>query len=339
MYVQAEGLTKIFYTEFFLRIPRTQIPDQEFFQQFSYDYQPSLSLIMQTGTDMLRRSLQRTLRLELTRPVALASCQINPWCNSNTKVRTFTGKLEPFEPEAYNTRPIKIPLPLTVKKNKRGKERATTEWVTITSTPMFALLDDVLRGIEQAFQQAFERQADNEVSLDMCRVVEARMILSRMKRPAGWFVRFEHPAVASCLVNITSSQPLIVGWKPASVMFSYRPQTSNPAFHEAFQLDDSVLRVEGVHRGASEANLRTFFQNHRLADERFGNPAIQKVIAATDGNHIFRKPNQPIYSTFWVRFEDASWARAAVRERQGVLIFGHRVSLIQYPRQLIPPQM
>jgi hypothetical protein len=314
---------------------------------------------------------------------------------------------------------------------KRGGRPPPTEWVTINSTPKFAVLEDVLQGVEEVLatneatiDRALQRDARQHAknlsrnhqnrgppdpdaknsdtpdsvtgttkdtthaefpqsiqeiqelhNLPSHMVTEARMILSRMKRPAGWFVRFPHPTIAREFARLSryganyhkrSNQhdkqpprsPMRVGWKEATVALAVDPQQSNSAFKESvenMQLDDSVVRMERVHYSVPPSTLRSFFKYHQLADERFGICAIQKVVEGVGNRYRAHGRNrQPEYrqaprvpsdesmltvdsefSTYLVRFDDPSWARAAVREKQGIPLHGQRLFLMQYPKQLL----
>mmetsp|Transcript_28199 Transcript_28199/g.40389 ORF Transcript_28199/g.40389 Transcript_28199/m.40389 type:complete len:336 (+) Transcript_28199:145-1152(+) len=247
-------------------------------------------------------------------------------------------------------------------------------WVSISSTPHFATLDDILLGISQSMEyiirsreeeksQIFIRD-DNDNLFDMneyrqeknlpCHMAtEARMILSRKKRPVGWFVKFPHALIAKELVRQSAHIPCRIGWKRVfpshfdpSLSANTMRQWREPV--DVLKLDETAVRVENVPRNCSEDTIRSFFRWFELADDTHGRPpAVVRLIEARkhdDENNTDRKksdskkPWNPKFHTFLVRFSDVAMARAAVRERHLAELLGEKLYLNHYPRQLVKVQ-
>jgi hypothetical protein len=262
-------------------------------------------------------------------------------------------------------------------KNSSNALKSSKEggWVSITSTPHFATLDDVLLGVSQSMECIRSReetpllipvdkhedgteelisfstyQEKNNLPCHMA--IEARMILSRKKRPTGWFVRFPHVSIANEFVRQSESIPCKIGWKRVfpshfdpfldkSTLWQWREPV------DILKLDQSSVRVENVPWPCTEEALRSYFRWFEIADDSGGKPpAVVRLIEASrpsrnaeraDSVHKAddRKKWNPKFHTFLVRFSDASIARAAVRERHLGEMMGQKVYLNQYPRQLI----
>ena len=210
-----------------------------------------------------------------------------------------------------------------------------------------------------------QAQAENEYiypTEDIYRWVhEAKIILSPYGRPTGWRLKFANRSIASALLRSTGKQnPLMCGWKivtanewtPAKekrmeqkfnieTSMDQTQSTTPPRVrvvepigkhhlnYDAIDgnhlhwLDDSVLRIENCNEEVDEQNLLHIFSRYELRS-----PSIVKWTGKTvDGKRA------PL--TFLVRFMDASWARAALREKQATVIHGAAIRLVQYPRQLL----
>lgn len=243
-------------------------------------------------------------------------------------------------------------------------------WVSISSTPHFATLDDILLGISQSMENIIQSRGeemplyDNDKLFDMneyrqernlpCHMAtEARMMLSRKKRPVGWFVKFPHALIAKELVRQSAHIPCLIGWKrvfpshfdpflSANTMRQWREPV------DVLKLDETAVRVENVPRNCSEDTIRSFFRWFELADDTHGRPpAVARLIEAKtpdDENNTDRKKSDskkvwnPKFHTFLVRFSDVAMARAAVRERHLAELLGEKLYLNQYPRQLVKVQ-
>jgi len=327
----------------------------------------------------------------------------------------------PFRENISNTaaaNPVEI---ATDKQQKRQQhrpypERGPTKWISISSTPPFATLYDILLGVTQSMdylrarkpeerplripryyspeeqvndnvndsisstqnseegslveqgqgetdtipqqkqqQQPPERKrTPRNKSVDLNEyqqtrnlpphmVIEARMILSLLKRPAGWYIRFPHALIAREFVRQSRNNdtPCRIGWKRVHPHLFYPNlnAATNRLWNEpvdTLMLDDTVVRVENVPWRCNDDTIRSFFRWYELADERGegARPAVERVVEAKVQIGV-NKPMLPKYHTYLVRFGDAAMARAAVRERHLVDLFGETLLLTQYPSQLL----
>ena len=89
-------------------------------------------------------------------------------------------------------------------------------------------------------------------------------------------------------------------------------------------LDDSVVRVENCHDKVCEQDLLHVFSRYDLK--------APSVLRWT-GDRSLDTKKAP--SVFLVRFADAAWARAALREKQSYLLYENSIRLVQFPKQLI----
>jgi hypothetical protein len=175
-------------------------------------------------------------------------------------------------------------------------------------------------------------------------VRQAKVILSPFARPNGWYFQFENRSVVFALLRHAQETPIRCTWKE-TIVREYKSANGNngadPVSHGNFLLDegvsDNTLRVENCPYGVTDASLLNFFSRYDLRMDR---NAIHRWNGVTsDGKSC---PE----TTVLVHFADASWARAALREKQGTFMskFGAVVSqfknpkplhLEQYPRQIL----
>ena len=193
-------------------------------------------------------------------------------------------------------------------------------------------------------------------------VDEARIILSPYGRPAGWKVKFLNRSIVYAFLNSTRERDLMCAWKVIAAeewniqlerkimpeemkphletsfrkvsanekIKSIQPLGNNHRFYEELSLDidsldwldDSVVRVENCDERVTEQDLLHVFSRYDLLS-----PSIVRWVSKSE--------HQEESLVFFVRCADASWARAAVREKQSHVICGKHIRLIQFPRQLI----
>ena len=159
-------------------------------------------------------------------------------------------------------------------------------------------------------------------------IEEARLILSPYARPTGWYVRLAHRSMAQALlVRSRKGDPLKICYQRVA-MREYRAE-------EEFKgslpvISDATIRVENCANNVSKVAFLNFFSRFDLSMEH--ESVVQWSGETPDGR-------TPSSFTYLVHFSDASWARAAIRERQGAFLSRHRVRLIQYPRQIIQDGM
>ena len=195
-------------------------------------------------------------------------------------------------------------------------------------------------------------------------VDEARVMLSPRGRPAGWKIKFLNRSIIYAFLNSTQERALMCSWRvvaaqewspkverdimppeltpKVTVSFdkvstdekfsALEPIGNNRSFYDELELDplrmnwldDSVVRVENCSEQVSEQDLLHVFSRYDLKS-----PSVVRWVSG--GSDVTRDP----IPSFFVRFAGASWARAAVREKQSTIICGKAIRLIQFPRQLI----
>jgi hypothetical protein len=176
-------------------------------------------------------------------------------------------------------------------------------------------------------------------------VRQAMIILSPFGRPTGWYLRLDNRSVVYVLLKHAEENPLQCTWKTVKVQEYQSPNghmSEEPLTHGNCivhrRLSDHTLRVENCPTSVSNISLMNFFSRYDL---QFGEDAIERWQGVTNDG----KKCPP--TTCLVHFADASWARAALREKQATFIskFGrqvvtddsnpHPLRLIQYPRQIL----
>jgi hypothetical protein len=200
-------------------------------------------------------------------------------------------------------------------------------------------------------------------------VHEARMLLSPYGRPLGWKLKFANRSILYALLVRAKNNPVKCSWKTvqldslsaqiqqqlddhfppqeAYVEFAFvkptrpfirdddnvnviQPFGNNHLYYDDLDiktlewLDDSVVRVENCDPKVDEQDLLRVFGAYDLKA-----PSIVRWLGKT--NDGIKAP-----LTFFVRFADADWARAATREKQGSVMGSKAIRLVQFPKQRIP---
>ena len=238
-------------------------------------------------------------------------------------------------------------LPCRHHLDPQGKKLPTSSWVQITGTLPITSLNDVLSSIEQLLHNQFTSR-DGVVDLEApwnpirdedipllhmteddkdapYRVQEAHVVLSPFGRPTGWKLKLANPSMVHALRKLKCIQ---VGWKTVQVKVIH-PETGGEKKYatnqvDGYVVDDSMVRFESCPDTMTAEQLRMLMSRFELA--RSGPTVLPWKKATSDGKS---------HNMFIVRFLDASWARAAVREKQSMYRDGRRLRLIQFPKQLL----
>ena len=148
----------------------------------------------------------------------------------------------------------------------------------------------------------------------------AHLVLSPFGRPTGWYLKFPNRSIVNSIVSHAQNHPLLCAWKPIKVSeYEYRPDplSPNPV------VTDSMIRFENSPRSLSADQLRLMLSRYDLAPE--GNTVVQWK-GSVEGK------TAPLM--FVVRFANASWARAALRDLQSTMVENKTLVLAQYPQQI-----
>ena len=188
-------------------------------------------------------------------------------------------------------------------------------------------------------------------------VQKAKLIISPFARPTGWYLQFANRSIVYSLLRHAQERPIRSSCRPVRIKeYKHRileqnidPNTidnDHPLSYGNLLLNDditdSTLRVENCPVFVTEASMLNFFSRYDLKSSVgiHKNKAIQHWSGTTEDG----KQCPP--STYLVHFADASWARAALREKQGKymsklgqLVICHKnpkpLHLVQYPRQIL----
>jgi len=158
-------------------------------------------------------------------------------------------------------------------------------------------------------------------------IVEAKLILSPFARPTGWYVRLAHRSLAQALlVKSRNSKNFSIAHKLVKVK-EYRPAKNGPQF-EGFipGISDATIRVENCPDHLPKLAFLNLFS-------RFDLSMTTESVVSWKG--VTPKGKEASSQTYLVHFADPSWARAAIRERQGAEVSGMSLRLVQFPRQLL----
>jgi hypothetical protein len=164
------------------------------------------------------------------------------------------------------------------------------------------------------------------------RVRKAHVVLSPFGRPTGWNLELANASMVNALLSASNdsriSGSIRIGWKFAQVK-EYHPPPSpvnkDPKDSTTMlAVDDTMVRFESCPNTLTQDHLRHLLSRYELA--MTGETIVKWKGMTNTGDY------PPL--TYVVRFSDAAWARAAVREMQAFELEGKIIKLIQYPRQL-----
>lgn len=186
-----------------------------------------------------------------------------------------------------------------------------------TAAPMLKLSEEDIAARSSSHQQGRHPYIE-----------EARLILSPYARPTGWYVRLAHRSMAQALlVRSRKDDPLKICYQQVAM----REYKAEEEFKGSLPvISDATIRVENCPKDLTKLAFLNFFSRFDLSMEH-------ESIVQWSG--VTPEGRAPSSLTYLVHFSDASWARAAIRERQGAFMSGHQVRLIQYPRQIIQDGM
>lgn len=236
----------------------------------------------------------------------------------------------------------------------------SSTWVQVEGISPISTLDAILAGIQKALNveekhgiinldalwsrgepiPCLPRQQHETVYKDKW-VRKAKLILSPFGRPTGWYLQFDNRSVVYALLMHAQHTPVFCTWKAVKIkeykgIGAVDEPINNGNFVLNERVSDHTLRVENCPANISETSLLNFFTRFDL---QCGD-AVQRWEGVTSDG----KKAPP--TTFLVHFADASWARAALREKQSLFMRKYGCSfvadeknpqplrLVQYPRQM-----
>ena len=165
---------------------------------------------------------------------------------------------------------------------------------------------------------------DNENAI----VQAAHVVISPFGRPNGWLLKLANRSLVNAVLSRSQQNHIHVTWKVVQVKeYEYSKEKEieqDPAHANGLLVDDSMVRFENCPYGFKEEELRLRLSRFDLAPT--GKTVIKWKGETTDGKKA------PLM--YVVRFADASWARAAVRELQSMKINEKTIKLVQYPNQM-----
>lgn len=210
-----------------------------------------------------------------------------------------------------------------------GERVAQSHWVQIDSIPPTSSLEAVLQGITTALEKESQRGiADLDAPWDPVDPVpslnsnnnssdewiqKAVVNLSTLARPTGWFIQLQNRSLAQALMNQANDSGLWCAWKRVVV-------TEPREQHAYYNVSDATIRVENCPPKTPHIQVMNLFSRYDLK--------TVKPVEAWKGR------NDDKSMTFLVHFSDASWARSALREKQGEFMNSNKLLLVQFPRQI-----
>lgn len=218
-----------------------------------------------------------------------------------------------------------------------GRKVAASDWVQIDGIPPISSLGAITKGVENALNTEAKRGIINvDATWDPILrepipflpkysgqwISQAQIELSPFGRPKGWFLQLPNRSIAHALLTYAAETPVLCAWKPIIV----RSVTYEKVLEKQYpEISDATLRVENCPAGLRTVDLANFFARYDLAMDR--QSIVRWEGVTPDG--------KPAPDTFFVHFADASWARAALREKQNAKLFEKALRLAQFPKQLL----
>ena len=229
-----------------------------------------------------------------------------------------------------------------------GEIVASTPWILVENIPPISSLHNMLAGIEEALMNQQDSrgiwdldaqwspkkldavgvpplvhvQPGNVRSL----VRKALVVLSPFGRPTGWKIQFTSRSIVQALLLQQKDAPISCAWKQVRIS-EWHPETETGKDDLLPTITSSTLRVEGYPHHMSPLLLMNLFSRFDLDESKNRKNSIepwqQKTIDGKSSSN-----------TWLVHFDNASWARAALREKQSTVIKGNALVLSPYPEQI-----
>ena len=207
-----------------------------------------------------------------------------------------------------------------------GERVAQSNWIQIDGIPPTSSLEAMMEGVQAALEKESHRgMVDLDAPWDPVDPVPALALLDRdawiqkahlnlstLARPTGWFLQLQNRSLVQALLH----QGLFCAWKKVTVT-EYR-DPKRPFYH----VSDATIRVENCPLKTSHMNVMNLFSRYDL---KAGTGAVEEWKGGREGRPM----------TFLVHFADASWARSALREKQGEFMDDNKLLLAPFPRQIV----
>lgn len=250
-------------------------------------------------------------------------------CEEISRRPTFRSRLEhvlnqPQQKVVSVTRTT--PNKPTLKPKSVVKKRIslpTSCWVELSGAPPLATLEDVCNSVSQALD--IERSIGildldspdgGLVTPSEPWIKSATLALSESGRPRIWRIRLENRSIVHAFLEHAKQTKFRVVWKE-TVVKEWRSKTDKP---QQLAVTDSMVRVENLPDNVTTEYVRHLFQRYDFSP---AGPSVTRHEV---------KFNSKCY--FVVHLADPANARAAVRELQGLEVFGAKLTAIQYPKTL-----
>lgn len=210
-----------------------------------------------------------------------------------------------------------------------GERIAQSNWIQIENIPPTSSLEAMLEGVKTALEKESKRGiVDLDAPWDPVNPVpslqldseswiqKAHVNLSTMARPTGWFIQLQNRSLVQALLNQSNDSGLFCSWK--KVMVSENKDQQRPFYN----VSDATIRVENCPFKTSPIKVMNLFSRYDL-------------IAGTRAVEVWEGSREDKPLTYLVHFADASWARSALREKQGEFIGTSKLLLAQFPKQIV----
>lgn len=211
-----------------------------------------------------------------------------------------------------------------------GERVAQSNWIQVDGIPPTSSLEAMVEGVKTALEKESKRgivdldapwdPTDPVPSLHLLNsdswIQKAHLNLSTLARPTGWFIQFENRSLVQALLNQSSSSGLFCAWKKVIVSENRDPK------RPFYNVSDATIRVENCPLKTSHISVMNLFSRYDL---KAGVGAVEEWKGGRE--------DRPM--TFLVHFADASWARSAIREKQGEFMDSNKLVLAPFPRQIV----
>lgn len=201
----------------------------------------------------------------------------------------------------------------------------TSSWIQLRDVPPLATLDDICSSVGLVLDIEHKigiRDLDSVdgrfINPSTPWVKCAKTLLSTHGRPTHWRIELENRSIVNAFLEHAKEAKFMCVWKEVAVSEWH---LGDEAIQ--FEVNDSMIRVENCPSTMTVDILRHVFRRYDFA---------------RSGTSILRwdEPNtSSVHNMFVVRFADPSYARAAVREMQGLRIGEKELRIAQYPKQLM----
>lgn len=198
-----------------------------------------------------------------------------------------------------------------------------SQWLLVEKAQPLSSLASILEGFSPAIHA-------KNLDMSVVGIKQAKFVLSGHGRPTSWLIEFDNSWDASQIEEYARSNVVRSTWKPLSIS-KVSSNEAETILQQQPVVTDATIRVENCPPNLSTLQLLNMFSRFDLSMDR--DPSIE-LFTPPSQNKKGSTQDATTTNIFLIHFADSSWARSALREKQGLQFSGHSLLLAPFPSQV-----